>query len=193
MLHALTVVAIVALAGPIALAGTIAAAAAWRRLRPLRAARRRRHRIEADLPDTIDLFVLAVRSGLTPRLAVEQLSMRAPRSVRSAFAAVVDRLHRGAPFADALTALDDLLGTPAVALSGLVASADRHGLPLGPILDQLSAESRSSRRRLAEAAARALPVKLSFPLVICTLPSFVLLAIVPAVLAALSSLGSDAW
>jgi hypothetical protein len=30
-------------------------------------------------------------------------------------------------------------------------------------------------------------------LVVCTLPSFVLLAIAPAVIAALSSLGSSAW
>jgi tight adherence protein C len=36
-------------------------------------------------------------------------------------------------------------------------------------------------------------VKLSFPLVVCTLPSFVLLAIVPAMIAALSSLGGSAW
>jgi len=34
---------------------------------------------------------------------------------------------------------------------------------------------------------------LSFPLVVCTLPSFVLLAIAPAVIAALSSLGGTAW
>ena len=36
--------------------------------------------------------------------------------------------------------------------------------------------------------ARRLPVRLSFPLVVCTLPSFVLLAIAPAVLGALSTL-----
>jgi tight adherence protein C len=61
------------------------------------------------------------------------------------------------------------------------------------VLDQLTIEIRAARRRLDQAAARKLPVRLSFPLVTCTLPSFVLLAIAPAVIAALSSLGGTAW
>ena len=70
--------------------------------------------------------------------------------------------------------------------------ADRDGLPLAPVLDRLAAEARAARRRAGEAAARRLPVRLTFPLVICTLPSFVLLAIAPAVLGALSTLRADA-
>ena len=69
-----------------------------------------------------------------------------------------------------------------------MATADREGLPLAPVLDRLAADARSSRRRLGEAAARRLPVRLSFPLVACTLPAFVLLAIAPAVIGALSTL-----
>ena len=61
------------------------------------------------------------------------------------------------------------------------------------MLDQLAVEVRASRRRLDQADARKLPVRLSFPLVACTLPSFVLLAIAPAVIAAISSLGGSAW
>jgi hypothetical protein len=44
------------------------------------------------------------------------------------------------------------------------------------------------RRRWAELHARRLPVQLLFPLVVCILPAFGLLAIVPLVLSALSSL-----
>ena len=51
---------------------------------------------------------------------------------------------------------------------------------------------RAARRRLGEAAARRLPVRLTFPLVTCTLPAFVLLAIAPAVLGALSTLRATA-
>ncbi len=74
------------------------------------------------------------------------------------------------------------------ALIDLVASADRHGSPLAPMLESLAHEARSTRRRHHEADARRLPVRLSFPLVTCTLPSFVLLAIAPALIAALSSI-----
>ncbi len=68
----------------------------------------------------------------------------------------------------------------------------RDGLPLAPVLDRLTDEASAGRRRQGEAAARRLPVRLSFPLVACTLPSFVLLAIAPAVLGALSTLRANA-
>ena len=77
-------------------------------------------------------------------------------------------------------------------MAAAVASADRDGLPLGPVLDRLAAEARAARRRLGEAEARRLPVRLTFPLVACTLPSFVLIAIAPAVLGALSTLRTTA-
>ena len=73
-------------------------------------------------------------------------------------------------------------------LATAVAAAERDGLPLAPVLERLATDARADRRRAGEAAARRLPVQLSFPLVVCTLPSFVLLAIAPAVLGALSTL-----
>ena len=80
------------------------------------------------------------------------------------------------------------VGAPGRELAAAIATADRDGLPLAPVLDRLAADARAARRRSGEAAARRLPVQLSFPLVVCTLPSFVLLAIAPAVLGALSTL-----
>jgi tight adherence protein C len=163
------------------------------RTQPIRAARRRRHDAERALPDALDLLVLGIQAGLTPHQAIAELAVSAPESVRSAFALTMHRCERGQSFADALTALPDTLGPGAIGLADVIATSDRYGLPLGPVLDQLTTESRDSRRRLDQADARKLPVRLSFPLVVCTLPSFVLLAIAPAVIAALSSLGGSAW
>jgi tight adherence protein C len=141
----------------------------------------------------MDLLVLSVRAGLTPQQAIRDLAGSAPDSVRPAFALVVHRSDRGQAFADSLVGLPETLGTPALALADVLATGERYGLPIGPMLDQLANEARAARRRLDEADARRLPVRLAFPLVTCTLPSFVLLAIAPAVIAALSSLGSSAW
>ena len=155
--------------------------------------RRTRWEIERTWPDAVESMVHAVGAGLTPRQAVEQLAASGPGPVRGAFAAVVHRTNRGQPLADALRALTDVLGPRAAGVADVIGTSDRYGLPLTPALDQLARDARDARRRLDQAAARRLPVRLSFPLVTCTLPSFVLLAIAPAVIAALSSLGGTAW
>jgi tight adherence protein C len=107
-------------------------------------------------------------------------------------AEVEHRLRRGQRLADALSAFTEELGHPATAFVDALATADRYGLPLGPVLDRLADDIRGERRRRAERHARTLPVRLSFPLVVCTLPSFVLLAIVPALLGAVSTLRGTA-
>lgn len=152
------------------------------------AARRRRRRIATRLPDAIELLVLAVQSGSPPSRAVHDTAPLVDDEIRPAFDAVTHRLQRGRSLADAITALPETLGPAAASVADAVTAADRYGTPLGPVLDRLATDARDDRRRLAEAHARRLPVRLSFPLVVCTLPSFVLLAIVPALLGALAGL-----
>jgi tight adherence protein C len=145
-------------------------------------------------PEAIELVILAIQAGAAPLAAIESTGARCSTAhhlderIGVAFSEVAHRVHRGAGLADALGALPEMLGPVASEFADSIATADRYGLPLGPVLDRLATEARAERRRQAEADARALPVKLSFPLVACTLPSFVLLAIVPAVLGAISTL-----
>jgi tight adherence protein C len=186
-------VAVTWIVGPFAFAVAVAAVWLLRRLRPVLTDHRRRAAIERALPDAMDQLVAMVRAGLTPFQAVSEIARTAEPSISDAFREVVRRTERGQPFADALTALPQHLGTVAGELADVIAASDRHGLPLGPVLDQLTAETRATRRRLDQADTRKLPVRLAFPLVMCTLPSFVLLAIAPALIAALSSLGASAW
>jgi tight adherence protein C len=186
-------VVVVSIIGPLAFAVVLAAVLLLRRLRPVRAERRRRAAIDRTLPDAMDQLVSSIRAGLTPFQAVCDLAGSDERAIGDAFGEVVRRTERGQPFADALAALPQRLGTQAGGFADVIATSDRHGLPLGPVLDQLTGETRATRRRLDQADARKLPVRLAFPLVVCTLPSFVLIAIAPAVIAALSSLGASAW
>lgn len=149
--------------------------------------RRRRGALTA-LPDLIELIVVGVRAGLTPAAAIGVAERHAPPELRQAVGAVVHRLQRGSRLADALGALPEHLGPSAAPFADALAAADRYGLPIEPVLDRLAADARAERRRHAEQHARTLPVRLAFPLVVCTLPAFVLLAIVPALLGALSTL-----
>ncbi len=180
--------ALTVVAGPgltIVLGGIVAGTIVARRRRVARA---HRSSIEAAMPDAIELLVMSLHAGYSPTQAIGRLVADAPIAVRPAFEAVEYRLHRGTGFADALVELTAVCGRCALPLVNAMSAAVRDGLPLAPVLDRLSDEANASRRRHGEAAARRLPVQLSFPLVVCTLPSFVLLAIAPAVLGALSTL-----
>ena len=155
------------------------------------AGRRRRQaasRAAADLPDALELIVLAVRAGHLPAAAIRASLAHLPATVRPAFAEVVARVDSGRRFADAIAVLAERLGDDALVLVDSFAAADRYGLPLAPVLDRLAAEARQQRARRTATLARQLPIRLAAPLVACTLPSFVLLAVVPLLLAALSSL-----
>ncbi len=132
--------------------------------------------------------MLSIRAGYLPAQAIEEIEPFLSASLRPAFAAVGQAMRRGSRFADALGELCGRIGPIAQPLVDSLSAADRYGLPLAPVLERLSFEARQQRRRDTDAAARELPVRLALPLVLCTLPSFVLLAIVPLLLGALSSL-----
>ena len=160
----------------------------WRRWSGVRHRARSTRRIAHDFPDAIDLLVLSIRAGYLSAQAVVEVIPFLPPTLRPSFAAVGEAMNRGDRFADALGELRTSLGPIAQPLVDSLSSADRYGLPLAPVLERLSFEARQQRRRDTDAAARELPVRLAMPLVLCTLPSFVLLAIVPLLLGALSSL-----
>jgi Flp pilus assembly protein TadB len=153
-----------------------------------RGARRLHCDAEAALPDAIDLVVLAVRSGLLPVAALRVVHPHFPPTLREATAEVLAAVDAGQRFADALPVLVHRLGPALHPLVDGFVAADRDGLPLAPVLERLAADARAHRRRQVDALARQLPVRLAVPLVVCTLPAFVLLAIVPLLLAAFASL-----
>lgn len=157
---------------------------AWRD----RAARRTRARlVRATLPDVIDLFRLAVGAGLSVHQAIDAVAPRSPEPVHAALEEVRRRVALGARLGDAYDALD-ALGDPVLPLAAALRGAARHGAPLASALERVAADARVLRRRRAEEDARRLPVQLLFPLVLCVLPAFGLLAVVPLLLASLRSL-----
>jgi tight adherence protein C len=153
-----------------------------------RTERRTQRAAQAALPDLVELVIIGVRAGLTPGAALTMAAEHAAPALEPALDAVIHQMHRGRRLADALDALPALLGPEATYFTDALVTADRYGLPVGPMLDQLGADVRADRSRRAQEQARTLPVRLSFPLVMCTLPSFVLLAIAPAVMGAISTI-----
>ena len=153
-----------------------------------RSEKRRRTAATRAMPDVIELVIVGIRSGLSPTNAVLAAAAQADPSLVEAFIDVRHRLHRGQRLADAIESLPAHVDGAASSFVDGLAAADRYGSPIEPLLDRLATDARDERRREAERHARTLPVRLAFPLVVCTLPSFVLLAIVPALLGAIAAL-----
>lgn len=143
--------------------------------------------IERTLPDAIDLLRLATHSGLSVHQLVQGVLPSLPAPIVPAFMEVQRRVDCGVRLGDALDALE-VLGEVAHPLLAVVRSTAFDGTPLLPALERVAADSRMIRRRRAEQLARRLPVQLLFPLVLCVLPAFALLAIVPLIAASLGAL-----
>lgn len=157
----------------------------------LRSARRRRRvddQVHDDTPDVIDLFLLTVDAGCTPRLAVEAVAHWSTGPWATALGEVAERVGHGARLAHALPDAVAPLGDAGRPLVVALLDTEHYGVPLAPSLERLSAEVALERRRRAEERARRVPVKLLFPLVFCTLPAFVLLTVVPLLAGTLPAL-----
>jgi tight adherence protein C len=146
--------------------------------------------IEQAMPELLDLVVITLQAGLPASMVFTSIRLHVPRVITPAVDDVVSRCQRGERFVDSLGSLIEHLGTCSLGLVAAITTAERSGLPLAPTVDRLAEDARAHRRRAAEIEARRLPVRLSIPLVCCTLPSFVCIAIGPVLVGALSSLRS---
>lgn len=150
---------------------------------------RGRHRRESEaFVEFVDLLVVLLKSGRTTHQSLECIVRFGHGEVQRAAVSVLRRYDSGERLADALSELLTLFGASAVGVANCLAAAERDGLPIAPVLDRLISEAHAERRRSAQADAAKLPVKLAFPLVVCVLPSFVALTVVPILIGALSSL-----
>ena len=138
----------------------------------------------ADIAFTADLLAVAITGGLTPRLAVQAASTSSPPSVAAHLQSALDAVGSGQRLLHALEAgaatAPELEG-----LFGLLATSERAGAPIGPLLTRLAAEERARFRRAALVRARKLPVRLLFPLVFLLFPAFLVLTVAPALIAGL--------
>ena len=157
----------------------------------VRARRERERRAEAlrrSLPEVVDLFHVAVASGLTVPLAVEAVARRADGPLADELRLALEEAALGRRLGDALDDVPRRAGDVVRPLTAALVASARYGAPLGDALGRLAAEVRADRRRRAEEAARKVPVKLLFPLVCCVLPAFALLTLAPLLAGAIAAL-----
>lgn len=162
--------------------------ASWPLLVARRQTRGQEEVVLRELPEIVDLYSVALNSGHNIATASREVSTRGHGVVASALADMVDRSVRGQPLDVALDALHDELGSRVRPLTSVLVAGLRYGAPVSDSLVRVAVDLRLERRRHAENAARRLPVVMLFPLVLCVLPAFGLLTVVPVLVQSLQSL-----
>ena len=148
-------------------------------------------RVDSDVPDFVDVVSVYLRSGQPPALAFLHASDTAPGTVGVAAREVAERVHNGERFVDVLTSSRSAFGLHAQPMIDALIDTERDGLAPRELFDRLATDAHAQRRRDADIRIRALPVRLTLPLVGCILPAYVLLAVVPLLASQLSSVNLD--
>jgi tight adherence protein B len=140
-----------------------------------------------DEPDDIgqltEHLCVSLRTGLSMTHACERW-----RTVSPTGNAVADLISAGSPLEEALLPLATTHPISGKNLGHTIVEAERDGLPILDTVMRLATDHRIERRRQIDTHIRQLPTRLSIPLVLCVLPSFLLLSVAPLVLASLSQL-----
>ena len=146
------------------------------------------------LPGAVLLIQIAIAAGLSPRGAIHAvgdlpIGWGALGAASDDFSEIAVRLGLGADLSSAVLRLEeDRFSTGFVRVLDVLRRAELDGAELALHLELLVRDLRRERATALDLAAQRLTVSLLFPLVFCILPAFVLLAVVPLLLGALTAL-----
>ena len=147
---------------------------------------KRKNSMERAYPNTLDLLLICVESGMSIEHAFRKVSMEiGTESI--AMAEEMTLLAAEMSFLpDRRTAFENLgVRTGLASLRALVTvlvQAERYGTPLGAALRVLAQESRDARMTAAEKKAAALPPALTVPMILFFLPGLFAAILTPAII-----------
>ena len=148
-------------------------------------ARRRQKAIDRGLPNTLDLMVVCVESGL----GIDQTTLQVAKELHWAhpeicaeFTVMNLELRAGIRRAEALHNLAERTGVDDVKkLVAVLVQTDRFGTSIAQSLRGHAEYLRTMARQRAEERASKLAVKLVFPIFFCVLPSLFVVTIGPVI------------
>jgi tight adherence protein C len=143
------------------------------------------HRIEAGLPDAMDMIGMCVSGGLPFTLALKRVSEEIAFSHEElAFElAIVERHSDVATVGQAMRNFAHRLDSSAIrSLSSIVRQAERLGTNVAGALAEHADNIRFNRRQRADERANKTGIRMLFPLTFCLAPSVFLLLWGPALL-----------
>lgn len=163
---------------PVAVAVGIGVAWGYQRLEP-RGVRARRVAVGRDLPLTLDLMAACLDAGAPMRTAVQRVASIGPASTAVTLRELDDAVRLGvADSAAWQRLLPDPVWGPVAA--DVIRCIDT-GAAAREVLAEHATEARAAEAARRVAAARTVGVRSVLPLMVCFLPAFLLVGVVPIV------------
>lgn len=142
--------------------------------------KRRKARIEGQLPDVAELLAFAVAAGESIVPALHRVSEMVRGDLADELRTVVADAGTGIPVEEALRAASDRMGVPAVErfVDGLLISLER-GTPLVAVVRAQASDARTTQQQSLMEQAGKKDVIMLIPVVFLILPTVVAIALFP--------------
>jgi tight adherence protein C len=152
----------------------------------------RKLEINEGFPDALDMMLVCVEAGLGLDAAINRVGHEIGKAhpiLGQQMELVGLEMRAGKPRQEALRNLADRTGVDEVrSLVTLLIQSDALGSSIAQSLRVHSEDMRARRMLKAEEKAHKLPVKLSIPLILCVLPSLMIVILSPAALRIIDTL-----
>ena len=143
----------------------------------------RQDRIRSDAADVIDQLTICVEAGLGFDAALARVAATTEGPLTDELRHTMSDIRAGVPRGQALRALADRAQIEEIRqLVTALLQAQKHGVPMAETLRIQSSEMRLKRTQRTEEKAAKLTVKMIFPIILCFLPVFMIIAMVPSLL-----------
>jgi tight adherence protein C len=156
------------------------------------AIKRRKIRIDASLPDALDLMTICMDAGLSLDQAIvrvgQELSFTHP-DISQEFLQINFEQRAGVPRIESWKAFSDRLDLESLRqFVAMLVQTERFGTPLAVALGTFAESLRTERRQKAEEMGAKAAIKLVFPMVLFIFPTVFIVTIGPAVIGLLKNI-----
>jgi tight adherence protein C len=124
-----------------------------------------------------------VEAGLAFDAALAQVARYSHGPLASEFARVLQEMQIGKSRTEAMRAMGERTTVPELrAFVSAMIQASELGIPIAHVLREQAKEMRVRRRQRAEGQAQKVPVKITFPLILCLFPALLVVIMGPGII-----------
>jgi tight adherence protein C len=144
--------------------------------------RHRQDQIRKGLPDALDMLSVTAQAGLGFDQSLQRVSEYWDNPVGVEFGRVVAEMEMGVPRQTALRNMADRLEVPELSsFVAVIIQSDQLGMSIADTLHSQAGQMRIERRFRAQEAARKVPLKMLFPMLLLIFPAMLAVVCGPSI------------